>query len=79
MAIRRHVYFLHEESHLVEGLQHPEHVLNTYVYRCDKRKLLVRYIVIGMGVYKNANRMLHLGNVETSFWCCYIVWMKLGP
>jgi len=45
---RRPVYFLHEESHLVDGLQQPEHVLNTYmyVYRCDKRKLLVRCIVI---------------------------------
>ena len=46
MASRRLAYFLHEESHLVDGLQHPEHVLNTYVYRCEKRKLLVRCIVI---------------------------------
>ena len=46
MASLRPVYFLHEESHLVDRLQHLERVLNTYVYRCDKRELLVRCIVI---------------------------------
>jgi len=46
VASRRPVCFLHEESHLVDGLQQPEHVLNTYVYWRDKRKHPFRCIVI---------------------------------